>query len=237
LQEGAASSSVGMRIPAAEIEGLICRRLIELFEDPISLIEKTSAFPHAQQLIALNEASARIATELRDQTSGVVGKHINQLVLRIDIYPDGIKVLLDLQALAAMLSLQPKSEAKSLEIRISVQLKRTGMAMRLVLQTGRAAAPRVDEELISAIASARSWWHQLTDDPTLRVADIARSNQVSESWVTRILRLAFIDPTIIELIIAGKVPANFSRQALRATGSVPELWAEQRAMHRISLAS
>ena len=105
--------------------------------------------------------------------------------------------------------------------------------MRLVLPTGQTAVPRVDDNLVEAIATAHRWWQQMIDDPRLRVSDLAKTNQVTNSWVTRILRLAFLDPSIVHDILAGKAPANLTAQSLRSEGSIPALWAEQRARNRI----
>ncbi|MCO5057209.1 MAG: hypothetical protein M9905_04845 [Rhizobiaceae bacterium] len=37
----------------------------------------------------------------------------------------------------------------------------------------------------------------------LHIADLAAFHNVTESWVTRSLRLAFLDPAIVEQVLAG----------------------------------
>ena len=105
--------------------------------------------------------------------------------------------------------------------------------MRLVLPTRQAAIHHLDDNLVEAIATAHRWWQQMTDDPRLRISDIAKANRVTNSWVTRILRLAFLDPRMVDQILAGKAPAKLTAQSLRSEGSIPALWAEQRAWNRI----
>ena len=119
---------------------------------------------------------------------------------------------------------------------VAAKLKRTGMAMRLILPSGEIASTSIDDRLVKAIATAHQWWEELVRNPELRVADLAASHNVTESWITRSLRLAFLDPAIVEQVLAGKAPAHLTSDALRSPDAMPALWSDQRARHRISAA-
>lgn len=106
--------------------------------------------------------------------------------------------------------------------------------MRLVLPSGAKASSRTDENLVRAIAKAHNWWGQLVQNPKLRIRDLAAANHVSESWITRILRLAFLDPVIVEQVLHGKAPSNLNFDALRMPRSIPALWSAQREQHGIN---
>ena len=95
--------------------------------------------------------------------------------------------------------------------------------------------PQADDRLLKTIATAREWWKQLMADPKLRIADLAAANAMTESWVTRVLRLAFLDPAIVQQIIAGTAPVALTFDSLRAPDAVPGLWSAQRALHQISI--
>lgn len=110
-----------------------------------------------------------------------------------------------------------------------------GLAMRLILPGGEHAATRVDEKLIKAIARAHGWWGELMENPDLGIAGLAARHGISESWATRMLRLAFLDPAIIELVLDGKAPAHFTLETLKDPDAVSALWADQRKQHRISI--
>lgn len=71
----------------------------------------------------------------------------------------------------------------------------------------------------------------VTDTPALSVAGLAAAHGVTESWATRVLRLAFLDPSIIARIIAGQAPAYLTLDILRAPEAIPAHWTEQRALH------
>jgi hypothetical protein len=92
--------------------------------------------------------------------------------------------------------------------------------------------PQADDRLLKTIATAREWWKQLMADPKLRIADLAAANAMTESWVTRVLRLAFLDPAIVQQIIAGTAPVALTFDSLRAPDAVPGLWSAQRALHQ-----
>jgi site-specific DNA recombinase len=73
----------------------------------------------------------------------------------------------------------------------------------------------------------------LLGNPELGVAGLAAAHGLTPSWVTRTLRLAFLDPAIVEQILAGEAPAHLTLDSLRAPDTVPTLWSAQRARHRI----
>ncbi|MCW0232116.1 MAG: hypothetical protein OJJ21_00800 [Ferrovibrio sp.] len=94
-------------------------------------------------------------------------------------------------------------DAETIEIAVPVKLKRGGFALRLVLPNGKAALPQADDRLLKMIATAREWWKQLVAEPKLRIADLAAANAMTESWVTRVLRLAFLDPDSDAFVFPG----------------------------------
>lgn len=58
------------------------------------------------------------------------------------------------------------------------------------------------------------------------IASIAREEKVNDSWVSRLVRLNFLAPAIVEAILAGTQPASVSATSLR-TASLPIDWDEQ----------
>jgi site-specific DNA recombinase len=118
-----------------------------------------------------------------------------------------------------------------LEVAIPVKLKRSGPAMRLILPNGQNAIAQTDDTLITAIAKAHAWWAELLANPEWRLDDLAAKHGLNPSWATRTIRLAFLDPSIVEKICAGSARASLSFETLRHPENVPALWSEQRALH------
>ncbi len=58
------------------------------------------------------------------------------------------------------------------------------------------------------------------------IADIAKSENINPSFVSRILRLAYLSPTIVEAILNGQFPAHLTMKDLIAP--FPMVWGRQR---------
>jgi DNA invertase Pin-like site-specific DNA recombinase len=227
----------GMRIPAAEIEKLVCDRLALLFDDPVALMEQINpGHPLPDSITSTMAICRNTAGVLRGADHLAIAQLIAGVVERIEVRRDGITIKLGRNNIAALLNINaPAEDAQPIEIAIAVKLKRAGFALRLVLPNGNAALPQTDDRLLKTIATAREWWKQLVADPKLRIADLAAANAMTESWVTRVLRLAFLDPAIVQQIIAGTAPVALTFDSLRAPDAVPALWSAQRSLHQISI--
>ena len=58
------------------------------------------------------------------------------------------------------------------------------------------------------------------------IADIAKSENINPSFVSRILRLAYLSPTLVEAILDGKYPAHLTMKDLMEP--FPMEWERQR---------
>lgn len=101
------------------------------------------------------------------------------------------------------------AESPALLIATPTAPKRSGLAMRMVLDTGEVATSREpDARLIGAIAKTHRWWNRLLEEPDLTVTDLARSEGVTSSYMIRVIRFAFLDPVIVARIVEGKAPLS-----------------------------
>jgi site-specific DNA recombinase len=85
---------------------------------------------------------------------------------------------------------------------------------------------RLDRSLVLAVARGRTWASALRRGEYADTAEIASTCDLSEAYVRRILRLAFLAPDIVESIAEGRQPRGLTFQ--RLLGPVPFAWAEQR---------
>jgi hypothetical protein len=56
---------------------------------------------------------------------------------------------------------------------------------------------------------------------------LAKRHGVTGSYLTRVLRLAFLSPAITQAILAGRQPVGLSARTLTLAGPVHGSWAEQ----------
>ena len=85
-----------------------------------------------------------------------------------------------------------------------------------------------DLTLIRLIVKARDWWQRLQQERGLTVSVIAEQEGVTHSYVTRILRLAFLSPRVVQAIIGCRQPVWMDGGALSATGAIALDWEVQK---------
>ena len=61
-----------------------------------------------------------------------------------------------------------------------------------------------------------------------RSPPVAREEEITASYATRIVRLAFLAPDIVAAILAGKRPAGLTANKLIADARLPLDWRDQR---------
>ena len=63
-----------------------------------------------------------------------------------------------------------------------------------------------------------------------RIADVAAAQGFTEKYFTLLLRLATLDPSIVQTILDGRQPASLTRMRLAKVTNLPIEWAEQRSV-------
>ncbi len=72
----------------------------------------------------------------------------------------------------------------------------------------------IDNTMVKLIARGHRWHRQLFDGTHASIEDLAKSENISPSFVSRILRLAYLSPTLVEVILDGKYPAHLTMKDL-----------------------
>lgn len=91
----------------------------------------------------------------------------------------------------------------------------------VVMRDGRAQDPHV----LRAIARAWSWRRQLETGAASTIQDIAAAEKVSDRFVSRMMRLAYLSPDVLEELIIRRAPPALSLNELMAVAQRP--WTEQ----------
>ena len=85
-----------------------------------------------------------------------------------------------------------------------------------------------DPHVLRAIARAWSWRRQLETGSASTIQDIAAAEKVSDRFVSRMMRLAYLSPEVIDHLVIRRVPPALSLSDLVAVADRP--WAEQMDM-------
>jgi hypothetical protein len=88
-------------------------------------------------------------------------------------------------------------------------------------RNGRAQDPHV----LRAIARGWSWRRQLETGAASTIQDIAAAEKVSDRFVGRMIRLAYLSPNVLETLVITRKPPALSLNDLMAVTELP--WEKQ----------
>ena len=215
-----------LRIPALEIEAAVIQLLAGALDDPLALLAQAGIPLESNRLRMILKQAEQLATSIRGKQRDT----IRDLVAKVTVQPHEISVQLSVTALGRALAVEhPADTQTSIPLTSPVRLTRTGPAIRLVQRDGRPVSQgRPDPGLVELLRKGRGWWQQLQTG-TIDIATIARDEKANNSWVSRLVRLNFLAPAIVEAILAGTHPASVSASSLR-TANLPIDWNEQIAL-------
>ncbi|TWG99843.1 hypothetical protein L614_003100000200 [Ochrobactrum sp. J50] len=91
----------------------------------------------------------------------------------------------------------------------------------VTLRDGRAQDPHV----LRAIARAWNWRRRIERGEAATIADIAKAERVTDRFVSRIMRLAYLSPDVLEKLLIHRIPPALSLKDLMAVAELP--WKEQ----------
>lgn len=224
---GDARSAEGWRVPAREIEPLVRERIVALLKDPLELLARsTNEMPGPDELNAIVGRSKEAASTLAGRGAQAAAR-LRDLIAEIRLGGDHASVQLNPAALDLLLDIRIANKAIKLDI--AGRPTRSGHVMRLIQRNGSAAAPRVDRTLVKAIVQGRSWWQELQSKTDMTIEDLAKREGMTAAYVVRIVRLAFLSPTMLKSIIDGTLPAHLTVKRLCAPDAVPARWDSQLA--------
>ena len=219
------SDAPGWRIPAKEVEGLISLKLQELLSDPIRLLGQMQlAMPAPTCIARLPQHAASVTGQMEERGLSVVP----EMVTKATVSDKAIIVELSVRETARLLTMELPAADRQHTVRIVATLTRSGVAMKLVQQNGAAPVKGAAvDTLLKTIARGNAFWQRLQSENSC-VTELAKAEGISVSYLTRVLRLAFLDPWIVEQIIAGRQPAKLDARKLTLSGELPMRWSQQR---------
>jgi site-specific DNA recombinase len=186
----------------------------------------------------LDEA-VRLAASWRELGAEHLHAILRAVATRVQVHSDRVDVMLDQIGVALWLNAknQPQSvhaggddRAQHLTVlRIPARLKRTGIEMRMVVEDGSEPA-NVDPVLVRLLLRAHVIRARLLQESSLPLKEIAAEEGISSSYVTRLLRLAFLAPDIVTAILNGRHPPQLTANRLMDDTRLPLDWTAQREL-------
>ena len=218
----------GMRIPALELEQVVMSRLIEMLDNPIAASEGN----YAIGAIVTNGAiqrSQELAAILRSRRIDQHRSLLRPLIKKVVVSETALSIQVDWRALCSLLKIAPDpSDEDIFTIETTARLTRSGRALRMIQADSSLIRPTIDLTLVRLIVKARDWWQRLQQVRGLMVSTIAEQEGVNHSYVTRVLRLAFLSPHAVQAIIDCRQPVWMDSGALCAPDAIASDWAQQK---------
>ena len=129
-----------------------------------------------------------------------------------------------------MPDIETKLEGTTLVVGVPMRFQRRGGRKRIVAPDGGEIAPTTkpqpDGTLVKALARAWRWQRMLDEGVYMSISEIGDAENISKSYVSRILRLALLAPDIVEAILAGRTDQDIMLEQLERP--LPTDWEEQR---------
>jgi hypothetical protein len=118
----------------------------------------------------------------------------------------------------------------TIRVFIPLTIKRRNGRPRILLPANmEATEPRPQEpHVLRAIACAWGWRRKIEIGEFATIHDIAVAEKVSERFVSRTMRLAYLSPIALERLVAQRRPCSLSIKDLIAAAERP--WCEQEAL-------
>jgi hypothetical protein len=197
-----ADKNQGWRIPAFEIEQRVIQAVRSTLGDQSKL---------ALLLEAANVEPQHLMTYLHEAQT--LAKRLDIEVDHFDLIPPLLeRAVLKQDYLQLTLKLiSGTAPAAIITADLPIQIKRRGVEMRMVLGDCKG---KPDPNLLKAVARARLWFDELVTGKVASVADIVKREGLDQGYVSRILKLAFLPAKVVESIVAGSQPADWTVSVL-----------------------
>jgi len=234
-----AEHPAALRVPAAALERVVIDGIARLLADGPGLLRSLHAAAvlpadGAQQrsLLAAAQTWARRWPQqgnlVQRQTLLALGARIavQRHEVTIGIAPQGLRAVLAGTATpdAASADIDPVGSLPRMTIREPVALRRAGREMALLVGSTVAADP----SLVRLVAKAWALREALVSTRATSLTAFAAEQGMSQSYATRLIRLAWLAPDIVAAILGGCQPANLTATRLMRDTRIPTGWQEQR---------
>ncbi len=228
----------GRRIPAAEIERLVADRVCTFLSSNAEVFEAIQGWNREiAGLKRLVERAAKLSKTWTTLSPAQTRSILRALIVRIDVQATKVDIHLVPARLPDLLQDNPldpppasecAEDADPMTLSVPARFQRVGKETRMIISgigpSEYEAKP--DPSLIKLIVKAHVLHEKLMTE-NMGIGDIAASEGVHHSYVSRLIRLAFLSPEITEAILDGRQPLGLTAAQLMQVSRLPLDWRAQ----------
>jgi hypothetical protein len=228
-------------VPAGELEALIETRLAAFLNaqtEVFTAVEPEGA--DATESSGLIARAAELARSWPELAPAERRRTLLALLARVDIHRESVEIRVVCRGLLSILqgeddSLDRKHPAeqnpRTITWSIPVRLRRTGIEKRLLIDGADSTERRhPDHSLCRLLVQAHQHHGMLMRGEAKTITQLAQDARVSGSYFTRVLRLSFLAPEILQTILRNRHPIELSAKRLVNKTRLPVAWDAQRAL-------
>jgi hypothetical protein len=232
-----------MRVPAQELENRVMEMLPAFLKshadvfDALNLAEESPSV--ASRLVT---AAKQLAARLASMSSQDLRDLLSSFLWRITIYENRIEIKIgrtelrkQLQSGNMIIPVGHSDGRKTftpndlINLTVEAMRKRCGGEVRLVVPPSSGVLlqhPKLP--LIKAVARAHGWLEKVIEGKVVDIRSLARDAGLTDRYVRKVFRCAFVAPDIVEVVLAGRQPLDLNFDKL--CQDLPFNWVEQREL-------
>lgn len=237
-----ADAPSGRRIPAGEIENLVSEHICRALTDQAFLLRAMDAV--TTDTAVRKRLLGRAGDVVRawpDLATAEKRRMLLIFIVRIDVRSDKVDIQLRPERLVQTVlgdvdappsTGEEEKHADVVVLSVLARLKRTGMETMMVIdgQRGKRHHQKPDRSLIKLLVLASDFRGRILKGPGNSIGETAEEAGVSRSYFTRILRLTYLAPDIVQAILSGSHPPDLTAARLKAASRLPLAWQHQREL-------
>ena len=218
----------GLRLPAQELESIVIDSLC-------NWLRRHQRHPgccsrHRLKIFRLSRVNPIIWQNKLRMKLPERYQLIRQLIKQVIVHPEYLQIEIDPTILQNQKSEENRNSEATVTLRVPVQVRRCGHAVRLLIAGSQTIRQAPDTRLIRQIAKAHDWFERLTSGKAKSIKDIAVAEGVTNSYVRKIIHRAFLAPDIVRAILNGTQPPDLNLESLKKFIPLPIDWNEQRKL-------
>ena len=223
------SDRPSLRTAAYDIEQLVIAELKAYFTDHKRLVEHFSLGDMTPTKLksVLTQAKA-LASAVEKGAPAETRTILMQIVERVVSMPDTVRIELKRYGLLNRLAIATADDGECdahdelILLEVSTSFARHGVETKLIVSNTTDVNRSVDPALLKAVARGHFWFEELVSGRATSITELGKSEGVTDRYVSQLINLAFLPPSMVERIVEGRQPLHISRSGM--AGTVPLLW-------------
>ena len=219
-----------LRLPAADVDAFVIATLQRFLVDNTGLAKLLrAAHVRSSRLAQALQKAEATSRELKNMPFQSRLRLVTDLIARIEVMQACLRITFGITGIVHYLSGGENPSQPPGEDTISIDfpmpsIVRNGSVKLVVTQPSQT---NEDAPLIAAIARGTCWFEELTCGKASSISSIASRENVTDSYISRLLNLALLSPTIVHQVLDG-CPAATEVARHEMTGQrLSALWRKQ----------